>query len=66
MGLGKKKKLQDFFVDQKVARDERDSIPLVQSGDDIVWVAGYRADDRYKVTERTKKFVRLGIVKGKF
>jgi len=66
MGFGKKKKLQDFFVDQKVPRDDRDSIPLVLSGDDIVWVAGYRADDRYKVRERTKKFVRLGIVKGKF
>jgi tRNA(Ile)-lysidine synthase len=49
-----------------VPRDERDSIPLVVSGDDIVWVAGYRADDRYKVRETTKKFVRLGIVQGKF
>jgi tRNA(Ile)-lysidine synthase len=66
MGFGRKKKLQDFFVDLKVARDERDSIPLVVSGGDIVWVAGYRADDRYRATERTKKFVRLGIVKGKF
>jgi tRNA(Ile)-lysidine synthase len=66
MGFGKKKKLQDFFTDLKVPRDERDSIPLVVSGDDIVWVAGYRADDRYKVRETTKKFVRLGIVQGKF
>ncbi|MBI5073883.1 MAG: tRNA lysidine(34) synthetase TilS [Nitrospirae bacterium] len=66
VGFGRKKKLQDFFVDLKIARDERDSIPIIVSGDDIVWVAGYRADDRFKVTETTKKFVRLGIVKGKF
>jgi len=66
IGFGRKKKLQDFFVDMKVPRDERDSIPVVVSGDDIVWVAGYRADDRFKVTEATKKFVRLGIVQGKF
>lgn len=66
LGFGRKKKLQDLFVDLKIARDERDSIPIVVSGEDIVWVAGYRADDRFKVTETTKKYVRLGIVKGKF
>ena len=66
MGFGRRKKLQDFFVDLKVARDERDSIPVIASGDDIVWVAGYRADERFKVTEKTKKSVRLAIVKGKF
>ena len=65
-GFGKRKKLQDFFVDEKVPRDERDSIPLVFSGDDIIWVAGYRADDRFRVSGSTKKFLRLVIVKGKF
>ena len=66
LGFGKKKKLQDFFVDLKVPRDERDSVPIVCSGDDLVWVAGCRADERFRVTEKTKKFVRLAIVKGKF
>jgi len=66
LGFGRTRKIQDLFVDLKVPRDERDSVPLVTSGDDIVWVAGYRADDRFKVTEHTKKFLRLGIVKGKF
>jgi tRNA(Ile)-lysidine synthase len=65
-GFGKRKKLQDFFVDEKVPRDDRDTIPLVLTGDNIIWVAGYRADDRYRVTESTKKFLRLVIVKGKF
>ncbi|MBA3071090.1 MAG: tRNA lysidine(34) synthetase TilS, partial [Nitrospirae bacterium] len=36
-GFGKRKKLQDFFVDEKIPRDERDSIPIVLSGDNIVW-----------------------------
>lgn len=66
MGFGGTRKVQDFFVDLKVPRDERDSVPIVTSGDDIVWIAGYRADDRFKITEHTKKFLRLGIVKGKF
>ncbi|OGW32892.1 MAG: hypothetical protein A2X59_03400 [Nitrospirae bacterium GWC2_42_7] len=66
LGFGMRKKLQDYFVDEKVPRDERDSVPVVLSGDDIVWIAGYRADERFKVTEKTKKFLRLVIVKGKF
>ena len=66
LGFGKRKKLQDFFVDEKVPRDERDSIPLVFSGDDIIWIAGYRADDRFRVSGSTKKFLRLVIVRGKF
>ena len=65
-GFGKRKKLQDFFVDEKVPRDVRDSIPLVLSGDDLIWVAGYRADDRFRASGSTKKFLRLVIVKGKF
>lgn len=66
MGFGRRKKIQDYFVDEKVPRDERDSVPLVLSGDQIVWVAGFRGDERFRVTEETKKVVRLGIVKGKF
>ncbi|GAB4489346.1 MAG: tRNA lysidine(34) synthetase TilS [Thermodesulfovibrionales bacterium] len=65
LGFGKRKKLQDFFVDAKVPRDERDAVPLVVSGDDIVWIAGHRADERFRATPGTKKFLRLGIVKGK-
>jgi tRNA(Ile)-lysidine synthase len=62
-GFGKRKKLQDFFVDEKVPRDERDRIPLVLSGEDIIWIAGYRQDDRFKVTEETKKVLKLEVKK---
>ncbi|MBI4685097.1 MAG: tRNA lysidine(34) synthetase TilS [Nitrospirae bacterium] len=60
-GFGKRKKLQDFFVDEKVPRDERDRIPIVLSGEDIIWIAGYRADERFKVTDNTKKILLLEI-----
>ncbi len=59
LGFGKKKKLQDFFVDEKVPRDERDAIPIIVSGGNIVWIAGYRGDERFKVTEGTKRFLKL-------
>ncbi|MDP3297439.1 MAG: tRNA lysidine(34) synthetase TilS [Thermodesulfovibrionia bacterium] len=58
-GFGKRKKLQDFFVDEKVPRDERDSIPIVVSGNDIVWVAGFRGDERFKAAADTKRFLKL-------
>ena len=66
LGFGRKRKLQDLFVDEKVPRDERDSVPVLESGGDIVWVAGHRADERFRVTDGTKKVIRLGIVKGNF
>ena len=61
-GLGGKKKLQDFFVDEKVPREMRDSIPVIVSGEDIIWIAGYRMDERYAAKEGTKKFLVLKII----
>lgn len=66
MGFGRRKKIQDLFVDEKVPRDERDRVPLVTSGNDIIWVAGYRGDERFKVEENTKKFLMLEMKKVKF
>lgn len=59
-GLGGRKKLQDFFVDEKVPRDERDSVPLIVTAtDEIIWVVGYRPDERFKVTPSTRRVLRL-------
>jgi tRNA(Ile)-lysidine synthase len=63
LGFGKKKKIQDFFVDEKVPRDERDAIPLIVSGEDIIWVVGYRGDERFKVTDETKKVLKFEVKK---
>ncbi len=65
LGFGRRKKIQDFFVDAKVPRDERDRIPLIVSGEDVVWIVGYRADERFKVTENTKRIIKLEIKKVK-
>jgi tRNA(Ile)-lysidine synthase len=62
-GFGKRKKLQDFYVDMKVPRDERNRVPLIVSGEDIIWVVGYRGDERFKVAEETKSIVRLELKK---
>jgi tRNA(Ile)-lysidine synthase len=59
-GLGRRKKLQDVFVDRKVPRDRRDRVPLVVDATDrIVWVAGCGPSDAARVTETTQSVVTL-------
>ncbi len=60
-GFGKRKKLQDYFVDEKIPRDERDIVPLLVNNDEIVWVVGYRTDERYKIEKNTKKVLKCSI-----
>lgn len=61
-GLGGRKKLQDFFVDRKIARQNRDSVPLVVDEiDRIVWVAGYAMDEAFRVTDPAQPVVILRI-----
>jgi tRNA(Ile)-lysidine synthetase-like protein len=50
------KKLSDFFIGQKVPLHRKDQIPVLVNGNgDIIWVAGFRLDNRYKITPGTKK-----------
>jgi tRNA(Ile)-lysidine synthase len=55
------RKLQDFFVDTGVPRASRHLVPLVVSGPDIVWVAGHRLDDRFKVGPATTEVLQLTL-----
>ena len=58
LGLDGRKKLQDFFVDRKVARRERDAVPLVvDAADRIVWVAGHGIDEAFRVTDSAQAVV---------
>jgi tRNA(Ile)-lysidine synthase len=59
IGLKGSKKIQDIFVDQKIDIDERDNIPVVDDGEKIVWVAGFRMSEEAKVTPKTRKIVKL-------
>lgn len=61
-GFGKRKKIQDFFVDEKIPRDERDSIPIIESDGNIVCIVGYRLDDRFKIEHNTKKCLQIRVI----
>jgi len=59
LGMKGKKKLSDFFGEQKLAAEEKNSIPIIESDGRIVWVAGKRLDDRCKLTDSTKSVYQL-------
>jgi tRNA(Ile)-lysidine synthase len=55
LGMSETKKLQDFFVDEKVPRLKRGRVPLVCTADGrIAWVVGQRIAEPFKVTENTR------------
>lgn len=62
LGMSGKTKLKKFFIDLKVPREDRDAIPIVTCGNDIVWVAGIRPDQRFKVTGSTERCLYMRMV----
>ena len=50
-GLGGTKTLADLFTDRKVPRELRRTLPVVVSGDDVVWVAGVAVDERFAAAD---------------
>lgn len=54
LGMTKRKKVSDFLIDEQVPLTDKNRVTVLESGGEIVWVAGYRVDDRYKVTDETR------------
>lgn len=61
LGMDHKKKLSDFFIDQKISLTDKESITVLESGGEIVWVIGYRIDDRYKISESSSRVVKIEV-----
>ena len=56
LGMQGKKKVSKYFKDEKFSLLDKEQARLICSNNDIVWVIGKRADNRFKVTENTKPF----------
>jgi tRNA(Ile)-lysidine synthase len=63
LGRHAAKKLKTFLIDAKVARAERDSLPLFVTNAGIAWVGGVRIADWAKVTSATRTILRLQLVR---
>jgi tRNA(Ile)-lysidine synthase len=62
LGAPGARKLQDFLVDRKVARDQRDVLPLVVDGHGrIVWVVGQSVAEDFRVTDPSRGVILLKV-----
>ncbi len=53
-GMRGTKKLKDLLIDAKIPQQERGRVPVLMSGDEIIWVVGYRTSEPFKVRAETK------------
>ena len=61
LGMKHRKKVSDLLVDLKISRSQKERIPIVESDGKIIWVAGLRLDDRFKITATTTTAYKLSI-----
>ena len=61
LGMKQRKKISDFLIDEKVPLPDKESVTVLTSSGEIVWVVGYRLDDRFKLTEKTAQAIQLSI-----
>jgi tRNA(Ile)-lysidine synthase len=62
LGMDRPVKLKDFYISRKIPLEKRRNIPLLLSGEDIVWVIGHRLDERYKVTADTTRTLKVTAI----
>ncbi|MFH0942235.1 MAG: tRNA lysidine(34) synthetase TilS [Chloroflexota bacterium] len=63
LGLDASKKVGEFMISAKIPSYLRERVPLVVSREGIIWLVGYRTDERVKVTPKTKRILRLRAIK---
>jgi len=61
LGMKNSRKLSDFFIDLKISTILKKEIPLICKGDQILWIAGQRLDDQYKISDTTKIVYKLEL-----
>ena len=63
LGMTGFKKVSDFFIDEKIPIHEKENTWILCSGKKIVWIMGYRIDNRFKVLPETSKILKIEIEK---
>jgi tRNA(Ile)-lysidine synthase len=58
-GMKGSKKIKDIFIDLKIPKDERDSKLIIADDENIIWLEGYRINDKYKIRDSTKKILKI-------
>lgn len=58
-GMKRFKRLKEFFIDEKVPKFERDSVPIFEDGEKLLWVVGYRMDNRVRHHECSTRYLEI-------
>jgi len=61
LGMNHHKKISDFLIDRKISVGEKDSVTVLESAGKIVWIAGHRIDNRFKLTKDTRKALAFSL-----
>lgn len=59
---GSKKKLKEYFINEKIPKEERNNILLLADGSHIMWIIGYRISEYYKVTDETINMLEAELI----
>jgi tRNA(Ile)-lysidine synthase len=62
LGMKGRKKVSDFLIDQKVPLHCKEKVYVMESNAEIMWVVGYRIDNRCRVTDKTKRVFMATLV----
>ena len=62
IGMQQKKKLSKFYIDEKYSLFDKDQQWLLCSQENIAWVIGKRIDNRFKVTNKTQRILKVSIL----
>ena len=62
IGMKGRKKVSDYFIDNKFSLTDKENAWLLVSDNDIVWLAGHRMDDRFKITKKTQNICKIEII----
>lgn len=60
-GMSGNKKIKDIFIDLKIPTEERDKKLLIADDENILWLEGYRINDKYRISDATKRILTISI-----
>lgn len=61
---GGTQKLKQYFINEKIPQSERDAVWLVADGSHIMWIVGYRQNQAYQITDKTRRVLEVEFYGG--